>query len=418
MKVFRLAFWAGIASVLSALAIYAFIPEPVTVDTFTVTRGPMSVEVSAEGRSRVTEHFLVSAPVDGWLERIGERAGDPVRRGEVVARLYPASARLLDARGQAEAAAQVASARAALAFAEAVRQEAEAAAAEAGREADRTRRLFERDIVSISRLDQALVAEQQATARVSAARAGLRQAQAGLTAAEARLDPPEISGADAPVRELLAPTDGMILRVHVPSEGLVAAATPLLEIADPGKLEIIADFLSEDTARLRAGAAVRITQWGGETLTGCVRRIEPSGFTRLSALGVEQQRVGVIIDLENTATVGLGDGYRVRAHVTVWSGDDVVSIPASALFRDGPSWKVFVIVKGRARTATVLTGWKDTLNVQILSGLSAGDEVIVYPSGTLREGMKVRTRQKSAAAMLSSDLKEQERNKAGQKGCR
>lgn len=401
MKGFRLVFWAGIALVLSGLAVYGLLPESMRADTSVVRVGPMSVEVSAEGRTRVRERFVVSAPVDGWLARIGERAGDTVRRGEVVARIHPAPARLLDPRLLADAKAAVDAAEAALAAAGAVLQEAEASAAQAERDADAARILFSRGIVSRNRLDQLELAEKTTGARLRAANAALRRARIDRQAAESRLNPALETSPDGRVEELRSPVDGRILRVHVASEGMVAASAPLLELADVNDLEIVADFLSEDAASLEVGAPVRITQWGGPDLVGQVRRVEPSGFTKFSALGVEQQRVYVLIDFATPIGAGLGDGYRVRVNVTVWSQDEVVMVPVSALFRDGSAWRVFKIVEGRARAVNIVTGARNARDVQVLSGLEPGDLVVVYPPDGLKDGVSVRPREERRSEDVS-----------------
>jgi HlyD family secretion protein len=208
-----------------------------------------------------------------------------------------------------------------------------------------------------------------------------------------RLDPPGASAGASRLRELRAPASGKILRVHIQSEAIVAAGTAILEIGDPERLEIVAEFLSEDAAQFRPGAEVRLTGWGGQSLAGRVRTVEPSGYLKISALGVEEQRVNVIIDLnEPPADQVLGDGFRIDAAVTVWSSPDVLQVPVSALFRDQGAWSVFRVADGRAKLTRVELGHKNQSQAAVNSGLSADDRVVLYPDRSLRDGQSVRRR--------------------------
>jgi HlyD family secretion protein len=390
---FRLVFWTAAILLLGALLVYAFWPKSVLVDIGEVTRGELVVEVSAEGKTRVRDLYVVAAPLSGRLQRIGNRTGEAVRKGDVVARLDPSEAALLDPRSRAEAQAALAAATAALSLAHAQLAEAEAVEVDAAKEAERARTLFAKQVVSRSAVDRATMNLESASARVAAARAAQAVAEADRNGARLRLDPPKASADGARLRELRAPANGKILRVHIQSEAIVAAGTPILEIGDPGRLEIVAEFLSEDAAKFRPGADVLLTGWGGPPLAGRVRAVEPSGFLKISALGVEEQRVNVIIDLvEPPADLVLSDGFRVDAAVTVGTSQDVLRVPVSALFRDQEAWSVFRVEDGRVQLTTVELGDQNQSLAAVISGLSEGDRVVLYPDRSLTDGQSVRQR--------------------------
>lgn len=390
---FRLVFWTGASVLLGALLVYAFWPKAVLVDIGEVTRGELVVEVSAEGRTRVRDLYVIAAPLTGRLQRIGNRTGETVQKGDVVARLDPSEAALLDPRSRAEAQAALAAATAALSLAQAQLSEAEAVEVDAAREAERARTLFASQVVSRSAVDRATMNLESASARVAAARAALAVAQADRNGAKMRLDPPSTLANGARLRELRAPVNGKILRVHVQSEAMVAAGTPILEIGDPERLEVVAEFLSEDAAKFRPGADVRLTGWGGPSLTGRVRTVEPSGFLKISALGVEEQRVNVIIDLDELpGDQVLSDGFRVDAAVTVGTSQNVLRVPVSALFRDQEAWCVFQVEDGRLKLEPIELGDQNQNLAVVVSGLSEGDRVVLYPDRSLSDGQSVRQR--------------------------
>lgn len=387
---FRFAFWMGV-SVLSALLVaYAFWPSASQVDTGQVTRGELVVEVRAEGRTRVRELYVVTAPLTGHLQRIGNRTGEAVQKGDVVAVLDPTEAILLDPRSRAEAEAALASASAVLGLARAQLAEAEAVHDEASKESSRLNELFKKQVVARSAVDSADMNLETASARVAAARASVARAQAEREGARLRLDPPRPSGNAKRLRQLTAPASGKILRVHVQSETAISAGAPILEIGDPSELEVVAEFLSADAAKFNPGAEVRLTGWGGPELSGRVRSVEPSGYLKISALGVEEQRVNVIIDFDQAATAGaLADAFRVDAAVTVWSSDDVLQVPVSALFRDQGRWSVFRVLDGRANITRIELGEQNQNHAAVVSGLSEGDAVVLYPDRSLRDGQRV-----------------------------
>lgn len=398
----RLLVWTAASAVFVAFVAWAFWPRAMPVEIGSVHRGPLVVTLDEEGETRVRERYVVSAPVPGRVLRIELEAGDPVVAGETVLAVFqPAEPILLDARGRAEAEAQV---RAARAEHEAAKHRRDAARAElefARVEAGRIGRLAAEDVVSAERRDAARLAERQAAEALEAAVHAVESASFRLASARARLL--DLGGGDrdgSPRRgddpiDMRAPIDGVVLRVLHESEGVVAVGEPLLELGDPGDLEIVADFLSSDAVRIRAGASVVIDRWGGETpIAGRVARVEPSGFTKISALGVEEQRVNVIIDFADGAVdgTGIGDGFRVEARVVVWQGEDVLQVPAGSLFRTGEGWSVYRVDNGRARLHAVEIGARTPTHVEVLGGFEAGDEVVQHPGDSLAEGTRIRPR--------------------------
>ncbi|OFW13474.1 MAG: hypothetical protein A3F70_11065 [Acidobacteria bacterium RIFCSPLOWO2_12_FULL_67_14] len=389
--------WIGVAVVGVLLAV-AFWPTPVEVDVAPVTRGPLVVTVDEEGRTRVRERFVVAAPVTGRLLRIALEPGDRVRQGDTIARIQPEPPALLDARTRAEAQAAVESARAALGRARADEQRAAAALAQAERELARARRLAEAGVVPAQDLDLREAETRLARETASAAGFAVRAATADLRRADARLMPASgASGAAAvPVR---APADGVILRRLRESETLVPAGEPLVEIGDPADLEFVVDLLSTDAVRVQEGARAIIEQPGASaTLEARVRRIEPGGFTKISALGVEEQRVNVILEPANGSAeeAALGDAYRVDVRIVLWEAADVLKVPTSALFRDGEAWAVYVVADGRARLTRVELGQQTGREAEVLSGLDQGARVIVHPADVVVGGTHVSPRNQGA----------------------
>jgi HlyD family secretion protein len=313
-----------------------------------------------------------------------------VQKGDIVAVLDPAEAGLLDARSRAEAEAAFASASALLNLTKAQLAEAQSAKEEAARQASRLNALYDKQLAPLSAVDLAQTNLETALARVMAARAAVARAQADRDGAKLRLDPPEAKG----LRRLRAPAGGKILRVHIQSETAISAGAPILEIGDPSELEVVAEFLSADAARFEPGAQVRLTGWGGPALSGRVRTIEPSASMKISALGVEEQRVNVIIDLDTLPSGGvLADGFRVDAAVTVWTGTDILQVPVAALFRDHGSWSLFRVSEGRAVLSRIEISEQNQNHAAVVSGLSEGDTVILYPGRALEDGQRVRSQE-------------------------
>jgi len=374
-----------------------FMPRPVLVDIVTVTRGPLTVTINEEGKTRVMDHYLLSAPVDGYLRRINLEVGDPVTRDQPLGSLEPLRPAVLDTRARAEAQARVASAMAALSAAE---QEVSAAAADTQYAADEQRRLkqlFDSGAVSLDQLQQADANARRTAARLESARFAVEIARYEKIAAEASLKYSVAGGTDEPTESemILAPVNGSVLKIHHQSEGVVYKGDPLVDIGDPHSLEIVVEVLSRDAVRITPGMRVLLTRWGGDgTLQGSVRTVEPTGFTKISALGVEEQRVLIIIDIVSSPELWerLGDGYRVETAFVIWEEPDVLQIPTSAMFRQGDAWTVYVVENGRAEPRPILPGQRSGLSTQIVSGLDEGELVINHPGDNLEAGSRVKSR--------------------------
>lgn len=383
----------GIAALsLAGLLVWAFMPRPIPVELAEVAPRTIEVAVEEEGEARIREVFTISATIGGKLQRIGLHAGDDVVANEtVVAVIGPAAPALLDARARAVAEATVAAAQSAVDLARAQVAQAEAAVEFTTAEADRSRALYERAAISARLLDTAILDQRTAKAALDSARANLSVRERELESARAVLGTPDLAAADACCVSLIAPVSGKVLRVLSEDEQVVAPGTPILEIGNPGNLEISVDLLSRDAVRVSAGAAAQITGWGGPPIPARVERIEPSATTRVSALGIDEQRVGVILTLEGDPQDWqlLGHGFRVIARITLWRGEDVLSIPVGALFRDGSDWAAYVVQDGRARLQTITLGERNEAMAQVLTGLAAGDAVIVHPGDTVADGVAV-----------------------------
>jgi HlyD family secretion protein len=383
---------AAVLIVAGILAV-ALWPEAIEVDVVRVARGPMQVTIDEEGETRVRERFVVSAPVSGRLQRIELEPGDTVVRGKtLVARLIPAAPPLLDPRASAELAAAVEAARAAVGEARAERERAAAALTRAQSSLRRQQQLADAGLSSREDLEVAETTLRSAEEALRAAEFAVARAERELQAARARLAPSTAGG--RPV-DVIAPVSGVVLKRLRESEIVVPAGDPLLEIGDPANLEIVADLLSTDAVRVSGGDPVLIDQWGGNhPLNGRVRRVEPSGFMKVSALGVEEQRVNVIIDLADGdgAARQLGDGYRVEVRVVTWREEAALKVPIGALFRRGEQWAAFVIDNDVAHLQIVQLGPRNDSEGQITGGLVEGQIVVLHPPDTLQDGMRVKIR--------------------------
>lgn len=383
-------------ALIAAFAI-ALRPSPLTVDLATVERGPLRVTLEEEGETRVRERFVVSAPFAARVLRIELEPGEPVRAGEtVLATLRPGAPSLLDARSRASLEARVGSAEAALGRARAERERSRAELRFAESDLKRQKSLGNQGIVSRETVESAELGVDTRRATLAAADAEIQAAQHELEAARAALLEAGDSGAASGIYELRSPVNGVVLRRLRESEAVVAVGEPLVEVGEPRDLEIVADLLSTDAAQLRPGHRVEIEQWGGgEVLKGRVRRIEPSGFTKVSALGVEEQRVWVVMDLIDPPErrLSLGDGFRVEVRVVLQDLKEVPQIPTSALFRDQEGWKVFAVDNGKAVRRAVEVGHQNGLAAEIRSGLKGGDQVILHPSADIKEGVDVQGRE-------------------------
>lgn len=389
----------GVLALAGAGAIvFALLPSPVRVDLGEVTRGPLRVTVDEDGKTRVKERYVVSSPLSGRMERLGLKEGDAIEAGDtVLVVIEPADPELLDPRAVAQAEARVRAAEAAREQAAANLSRAEAALEFAQGERARIDAAFAKQGDSKQSVDAARMRETVAREDARAAVFARDIASFELDLARAALlsttgdQPP-----DAQWRfEIRAPISGRVLRVVQESAAVVSPGTPIVEVGDPADLEIEVDVLSSDAVSIVPGAPAVIEHWGGEApLHGTVRTVEPSAFTKVSALGVEEQRVNVIIDLTDpvSARRGLGDGFRVEARVVVWEHADCVRLPLGALFRRGGGWHVYAAEGGRARLRPVAVGRMGHEHAELLGGLEAGETVVLYPSDRVSDGARVRAR--------------------------
>jgi HlyD family secretion protein len=385
----RLLFAMIVVGIILSAALW---PEAIEVDVARGERGPLRVTIDEEGETRVRERFVISAPVAGRLQRVELEPGDPIRRGQVLARLTPAAPALLDARTRAELAAAVDAARAAVGQARAERARAAAALDRAQTSLKREEALAEVGAVSRDQVEASRAALRNAQEAHRAAEFGVARADYDLQMARARGQQPAALG--RPI-EIAAPVDGVVLKRHHESEAVVPSGEPLLEVGDPSRLEVVSDLLSTDAVQVSPADRVEMVQWGGGTpLAGRVRRVEPSGFMKVSALGVEEQRVNVIIDFVDPGAAArvLGDAYRVEVRIVTWEGNDVLHVPVGSLFRRGNDWSVFVVHDGRAAVRTVQIGHRNGTAAEVLEGLEAGAVVVLHPPDTLTDGARVTPR--------------------------
>jgi HlyD family secretion protein len=388
----------GALALAAAAAVVAVVlaarPQPTAVDVGAARRGPMEVVVLEDGQTRVLHRYLLAAPLSGNMPRLDWEEGDRVEEGEVLAHLVPPAAPLLDPRSRAQTEARLAAAIAAQRQSASRIDRAEVASEQAQADLARQRGLRERGAVSRVAFERAEFAARAAADDLVAARLGARVAAQEVAAVRAALG--MLGGArDGEQLALRAPVAGVILRVHRRDAGPVQVGAPIIEIGDPARLEAVVDVLSRDAVHIRPGSPVRIVRWGGEgVLEARVTRVEPSAFTSVSALGIEEQRVNVIIEITapRAAWSSLGDGFRVEAEIVVWQTDDVLSAPSSAVFRRGEGWAAFVLEGGEAHLRAVDIGRRSDSRVEIEGGLAGGDTVIVHPSSRLADGDRVEPR--------------------------
>ncbi len=381
---FRIMPWLGLAA-LATLITIGFLPRPTPVEVALAGRGPLRSTINEEGRTRIRQRYIVSAPVAGNLRRIPFRAGAEMKAGDtVVAVIDPVHPPLLDARNRAQAQARRDASASSL---EKARIEQQFASAELKRIA----KLHAQQIASPQELEAAQLREATASKDAATAEANLKAAELEL----AVFNNPSSSATDesvAPV-SVITPISGKVLRIFEESSRAVLAGTPLVEIGDPADLEVVIETLSRDGAAIPPGTRVELDQWGGaDPLQALVRLVEPSAFTKISALGVEEQRVNVVADLMTPASErpGLGDAFRVEARIIVWESEDVLKVPSGALFRSGRQWSVFVLKDGRAALRKVDVGRAGSTETQVLGGLDAGEEVILYPGERIQDGQLVK----------------------------
>lgn len=372
--------------VVAGAIIFGLWPKPIPVETAVASKGRLRATVNEEGRTRVRNRYMVASPITGQLRRITLDPGDPVAAGKtVVAVLDPVLPGPLDARSRAAAEARRASAVASV-------EKARVAHDFAQTELARFEKLFRDGAVAIQDLDAAKLRAEQAARELASAEGHLKQVEAELTEFGTNQTVLDSANQRIPV-EITAPANGCVLRVFEKSARVVTAGTPLLEIGDPADIEVVIEVLSRDGAAISPGTRVFLEQWGGSApLEARVRVVEPAAFTKISALGVEEQRVNVIADIVTPPEQrrGLGDGFRVEARIVMWEGENILKVPAGALFRRGQEWHLFVLVNGRAELRTVKVGHSSGAETEIVDGVNEGETVIVYPGDRVREGRRVR----------------------------
>lgn len=376
----------AVAAIVLLVAVFSMGGSAVTVETAVVGVDTVRVTVTDEGRTRVRDTYVLAAPVGGRLARIDLDEGDEVGQGQVLARIFPTPA---GTRERSVSEAQLAAAEARRLEVASRLAEATARVNQADREAERRQGLAESGVISREAFERAQLEAESARRQLDSMEAGLRAAEADVASARAALAGVSPSaGAGEPV-DVRAPAAGRLLNIYEQSERVVAPGTPLAEIGDARGLEVVVDVLTADAVTIAPGDPVRIDDWGGpQPIEGRVRNVEPAAFTEISALGVEEQRVNVIIDLIDPPPA-LGAGYRVEAQIATWIGPDVVAVPTSALFQQDEDWHVFVVQDGRARLQAVEIGQRSTDLAQVLDGIEAGTEVILFPSDQISDGVRV-----------------------------
>ena len=385
--------WLVIAVVAAGGVWMSLAPSVLEIEVATVARGPMRVTVDEEGETRLRRRFVVSAPVSGRVLRIDARAGDAVKAGQALAVIQPAAPLPLDARTQATAEARVRGADAATARAKAERGRLAIELKQAETDTARAKALLDSGYGSRDAFEQLDARARGLREAVTAAESAIRAAEFELAAARAALISRDEASSGRAVT-VTAPIAGQILKRLQESEAVIPAGAPLLEIGTLEDLEIVSDLLSTDAVKVKPGAAVVIDRWGGEgTLAARVQRIEPSGFMKISALGVEEQRVNVVIDFADgrERRGALGDGFRVEVRIVVWEKPDAVMVPTSSLFRTTGEWSVFLVEGDVVRQRAVKIGQRNEQVAEVLEGLAPGDRVVAYPGESLADGVKVRS---------------------------
>ena len=389
-RVFNLLMWLIVVGIAGALLVLWLRPQPARVDTAKAVSGPLQVTVDGEGRTRVHDRYVIASPVAGRLRRITLRRGDPVRQDQLIARIESLPLSPLDPRQRAEAVARVNAAEDARRESDAMVQRARAGYEQARREFERTQKLINAGVVSRQELERAQTAMDVTVREVEAVKsrsetAGheVEIARSALLALDRGYRQP------AAAVQVRAPVGGRVLRVIEESERVISAGTPLVELSNPSKLEVVIELLSTDAVKVKPGALVLIERWGGDTaLDARVRLVEPSAFTKVSALGVEEQRVNVIADFTEMAET-LGDGYRVEGRIVIWESEKVLKVPSIALFRTGEGWSVFVVEENKAYRRQVQVGQRTPFDAEILGGLKEDEQIIVHPSNEISEAMRV-----------------------------
>ncbi len=388
MKPRTLALAALACAALAAGAWLALRPSPVAVDPAPAVRGPLRVTITEQGIVRAKERYAIAAPAAGRVERIALREGDAVAAGDPVATLHVAPMSASEREAQV---ARVAAAEASVREAAELAAKAQSLLEQATRERERAERLVGERFIAPQAAEQARAAEAAARAERAACRGGAARRRREATAARAALVPADPTAASRPLR-LRAPASGRVLAIPERSERVVAAGTTLLTLGDPHALEAVADFLSTDAVRMAPGMPATLSAWGGGApIEARVRLVEPAARTKVSALGVEEQRVDVVLDLD-AVPAALGDGFRVDVSVVVAQAGDVVKVPASAVFRRGDGDAVFVLQDGRARLRAIETGLRNRDEIEARRGVAPGEDVVRYPTSALADGVRAAAR--------------------------
>ena len=386
----------AISGLIIVLLIWGFWPQPVFVEAIEAKRAPLTITIAEEGRTRVVDRYIISAPVDGVACRQQLDVGDEVKQGQVLLGITPLESQVLDPRSRAQTKSQVAAAESALHAAEQQSEAAEASAKLAVIEHERLKPLVEKGVISTDAYDKAATQVQTTAAAHRSADFQIEVARYELQAAKTVLEYTAASrGEPAERLPVVSPIDGRVLKVTRECEGPVRTGDMLLEVGDPTVLEIEVDVLSADAVQIKPGMKVLFERWGGEApLEGIVRIIEPVGFLKISALGVEEQRVLIISDFTSPAEQWqrMGDGYRVEARFILWHEDDVLQVPASSLFRYKDGWAVFVVENNHAKRRVVKVGQRNGLTAQILEGVNEGEQVVNHPSDDVEDGRRVKQR--------------------------
>lgn len=388
----RVAFAAGVIALL-ALGVWSLLPRPIAAETATVTRGKFVATVDEDGKTHIRERYAIAAPLAGRLGRVRLKAGDTVKADDVVAIIQPAPAAFLDPRSRVQAEERVGNAEALRERTKSRVERAQAEAVQAKADLDRTRALAQSGVSPVRTLEHAQLAMRIADRDLRAAQFEDHAAEHAVEEAKALLARYQEGTAGPPERwDVTAPVSGLVLKIVQESETVVQPGTPILEIGDPFDLEVVVDVLSTDAVEIHPGAEVAIEHWGGpHALAGRVRRVEPAAFTKVSTLGVEEQRVNVLIDLVSPPEqwAGLGEAYQVDARITVWAADDAIIVPAGALYRSGETWEVYVVTDGRAQLRPVSLVRRSGQLAAVSAGLQTGEKVIVYPSDRITPGVRV-----------------------------
>ncbi len=398
-RTMKIMFWIGGVGLLIYLLYSALRPSAIGVDVAGIDRGAIIVTVDEEGVTRIRDVYRVSVPIGGHLARSSLKVGDPVTAGDVVAAIHPADSPFLDARSRREIEAGIQAASAAISVATAELKRVRSQLAFAQSTLERTRALADKQTVSRQTLDQAVLEVDSLQARVGEAQAALELRRREFESAQAkRLQPGETLAADVGdgcCVQVTAPVDGVVLRLFEENEQVVAAGAPLLEVGNTQALEIVAELLSSDAVRVQPGASAVVDGWGGDTpLSAQVRQVDPAGFTKVSALGIEEQRVNAVLDLAGPPErwQRLGHDYHVFVRIEVWRDDDALRVPLGAPFRDGDQWAVFVVNDGMAELRGVQLGQRNSHHAEVVAGLDEGERVILHPNDQIDDGTRVAAR--------------------------